>query len=158
MAALNTQFEKVTAKQADGSEQLLPPAQGLQLVGPIIPATLHMLDAHRTKAEASPPAPVAGNVLIDTGASTTCLDAGAAQRAGLPIVGNGKMNSATHDNHAVPLFAGMLRLTNFGDLPVENAMGANLGNQGIIALLGRDVLRNCILVYNGIGGSVTLAR
>ena len=37
------------------------------------------------------------------------------------------------------------------------AFGAKLAPQGLIALIGRDVLMNCVLVYNGIDGSFSIS-
>lgn len=42
----------------------------------------------------------------------------------------------------------------FGAVPV---MAAELSVQGIQALVGRDILSNCVLVYNGSIGGFTLA-
>jgi hypothetical protein len=36
-------------------------------------------------------------------------------------------------------------------------LGSNLAEQGIIGLLGRDFLANCVFVFNGQGGGFTLA-
>ena len=36
-------------------------------------------------------------------------------------------------------------------------MGANLAPQGLIALIGRDVLRHGTLFYNGVDGSISFA-
>jgi hypothetical protein len=40
---------------------------------------------------------------------------------------------------------------------VARAMGAALEPQGIIALIGRDVLSVCTLFYNGLTGQITLS-
>lgn len=42
----------------------------------------------------------------------------------------------------------------FAALPV---ICSELAVQGIQALIGRDILRNCVLVYNGASGFFTLA-
>ena len=67
------------------------------------------------------------------------------------------MASATHADEEVPLYAGALQIPGMGELSMRRAMGAVLGNQGVIALLGRDALRGIVLVYNGIDGSYVLA-
>jgi hypothetical protein len=36
-------------------------------------------------------------------------------------------------------------------------IAAELSTQGIHALIGRDVLQDCILIYNGASGDFTLA-
>jgi hypothetical protein len=40
---------------------------------------------------------------------------------------------------------------------VGGAIGAPLAAQGIVALIGRDVLQHCTLHYNGFTGEITLA-
>lgn len=42
----------------------------------------------------------------------------------------------------------------FGD--VLRSPGRNLAPQGLIMLLGRDILRSCILIYNGKDGTFSL--
>ena len=45
--------------------------------------------------------------------------------------------------------------------PVEwltnRAMGVTLKAHGIVALVGRDLLRNCLFAYNGANGSFSLS-
>jgi hypothetical protein len=36
------------------------------------------------------------------------------------------------------------------------AAGTPLAAQGLVALIGRDALQTCVLIYNGIGGVVRL--
>jgi len=104
------------------------------------------------------PEPVAGRALIDTGALTTCVDRHAAEQAGLSVVGSGKMTSATHENEIVPIYAGKLRITGLPfEIKMRSALGANLRPQGLIALIGRDLLENCVLVVNGPDGSFSLS-
>ena len=143
----------------------VPAPEGLARLGPIIPVTLTLSDealkAYAARGEFPPPT-VNGFAMIDTGASTTCFDARAAQEAGLPTVGTAKMSSASHANHAVPTFAGRLICPTI-HVDVEAGMGANLSEIGgdgpgrLIALLGRDALASAILIYNGPDGSFSLA-
>jgi len=42
-------------------------------------------------------------------------------------------------------------------IEAPNAIGAALAPQGLIALIGRDVLQHCTLFYNGITGEITLS-
>ena len=104
------------------------------------------------------PGAIAGLALIDTGAAQTCFDAQIAEDAQLPLVGTATMSSATEHAVQVPVFAGQLIVAGNINIDVEHGMGANLsGLPGVIALLGRDVLAMCVLVYNGTDGSVSLS-
>ncbi|HXM41478.1 MAG TPA: aspartyl protease family protein [Bryobacteraceae bacterium] len=96
--------------------------------------------------------------MIDTGASNTCIDEKTAQEMGLPVIDVAKMSSASHagiDQNVYPIqitVAGSILQFN-----VPRAMGGALGAQGLIALIGRDVLQFCTLFYNGITGQITLS-
>ena len=149
------------ANNGKGNTAEIDPAVALINTGPLIaPVTLTLLDAHQQAAERRMRKvnPVVGAALIDTGASRTCFDRDAAQQAHLPIVGTGRIASATHDNHQVPLYAGLILIPALGNLSVPEAMGATLKNQGLIALIGRDALHGAVFVYNGIDGSFTIVR
>ena len=105
-----------------------------------------------------PPAPVVGWALIDTGAHSTCVDREAAARAGLAVVDSAPMTSATYAHEIVPIFAGQLDITGIPqNVVVNRAYGANLAAQGLVALIGRDLLASCILIYNGPDGSFSLS-
>ena len=134
---------------------------GLQRFGPRVLITLSPLEAQiKTFVDQgeSLPTPVVGLALIDTGASATCIDRNAAERAGLALVDSGPMTSATHDKEIVPIFAGRLKLEGLEQyVNAHRAYGATLESQGLIALIGRDVLAGCVLVYNGPDGSFSLS-
>ncbi len=104
-----------------------------------------------------PPSVVNGTALVDTGASITCVNEASARRAGLAVVDQGLMTSASHSYHQVPIFAGEIEIPNFGTIQINGAMGAQLDDQGLVALIGRDILQKVILVYSGVDGSFSLS-
>ena len=67
------------------------------------------------------------------------------------------MSSATHPDEIVSIFAGRMDVIGFGTVDLRRAYGVKLGSQGIIGLIGRDILENLILVYNGPDGTFSLA-
>ena len=67
------------------------------------------------------------------------------------------MASATHPEEIVPIFAGQIQVQGLGEINAHRAFGANLETQGIVALIGRDVLKQLVLIYNGTDGSFTLS-
>ena len=143
------------------SGQSISPRVVLQNVGPNIEVILAPLEAQlKSIADhgGTTPQPVSGHALIDTGASTTCVDAETAQRAGMALVTTGRIMSATHTNELVPVFAGRLTVAQ-ASITVNStrAFGLNLKDQGLVALIGRDLLANCVLVYNGLDGSFSLS-
>lgn len=104
------------------------------------------------------PSPISGNALIDTGATHTSIDDAIAQQAGLAVTGTATMSSATHAHQTVNTYAGIIDFVGMaGTVTCNRAQGVNLQTHGIIALLGRDVLEHCLLVYNGQDGSFSLS-
>lgn len=84
-------------------------------------------------------------------------DKAAAKRAGIPIVDTGRMSSATHHDEEVPIFAAQIDVQGFRSVDAPRAFGGNLEPMGIVALIGRDVLRTSILIYNGPTGSFSIS-
>lgn len=129
--------------------------------GPVIPVTITLSDeaqhAFIDRGE-KPPEAVTGFALIDTGANTTCFDEASARLAGLPTVGVTNMASASHANHEVPLFAGKIIAPTL-NINVEGGMGANLSavGKGLVALIGRDLLKAALFTYNGPDGHFSIA-
>ena len=132
---------------------MVPEGFGLKHLGPRIQVTLFPLQSAQQQ---DLPQPVSGAGLIDTGAGVTCVDRDVAQRAGLAIVGEAPMTSATHMDEMVPVFAGTLRIQGLADCRLNGAYGARLEPQGLVALIGRDLLADCVLIVNGVTGMVSL--
>ena len=87
------------------------------------------------------PQPVSGIALIDTGASSTCIDESLAQQMNLPVIDVVQMMSASHD--ATPTNVYPIQLQVIGTpirVEVPRALGATLASQGYVALIGRDFL------------------
>ena len=160
MPILNSRIQ-VENPDAAGKITLLPFDLALSQVGPIVQLTLSPLEEHvKAAADKSEtvPQPVSGFALIDTGAARTCVDRAAADRAGLAMVDSGFLTSATHEAEPVPVYAGKLDIAGLpNNIVAHRAYGANLASQGLVALIGRDVLQRCVLVYNGLDGSFSLS-
>ena len=125
-----------------------------------MPAILSVSDAHRqilARQREAVPETIDGFALIDTGASSTCVDQEAAAKVGLPVIDRAMMNSASHAKHEVPVYSGKLVIPEFYGIDMEYAMGASLDGQNLIALIGRDLLQTAVLVYNGADGTVSLS-
>ena len=158
MPILNT---RVTTHGKDQHVEPLPSHIGLQQTGPRVHITISPLEGQLKSAAdkgETPTTPVVGWALIDTGASLTCIDRKTAEKAGLALVDSGPITSATHDNEVVPIFAGRLKIEGLPQfLSTHRAYGVNLEAQRLIALLGRDLLANCVFIYNGLDGSFSLS-
>lgn len=118
-----------------------------------------------TNANQPIPPPVRINALIDTGASCTCVDAAVLAPLALTPTGSSPVSTPTtgqqaitHDVYDITLFIpgptggeGLM----FGTIPVV-ALN-DFGTPAYEALIGRDVLSQCILHYNGALNLFTLA-
>jgi hypothetical protein len=64
------------------------------------------------------------------------------------------MQSASHEKHPSNIYPIQIATPIF-TLNAPRAMGAALMSQGLIVLIGRDVLQHCTLHYNGLVGQFT---
>ena len=108
------------------------------------------------------PSSVVLRCLIDTGASGTCLDAGAITPLGLTPTGTTLVSTPstgaiphqcdTYDVGIMLYHPDHSRL--IGTLPV---VATDFSAQPIDGLLGRDILSTCLLVYDGAAGTFSIA-
>jgi len=147
------------AKTPDGKVIQVPPATALQLRGPILQVSL-TIEQNAGKGLVAQgktvPTPRSGLALIDTGASNTCVDEQTAKDLGLPVIDVANMQSASHEKHSCNVYPVQI-ITPIVTLNAPRAMGAALASQGLLVLVGRDVLQNCNLFYNGPAGQFTLS-
>ena len=136
--------------------------------GPIVNLTVHVSEARRAALEAEgrpipPPRVLRG--LVDTGASFTSIEPAVLQALELaptgtidivtPSTGAAVHTTNTYDVDIV-IYAAQ------GDPPLSIS-NLEVGacelylQQGIHALIGRDILRKCVLIYNGGQKTFTLA-
>ena len=136
------------------SQQGLPDQGLLHERGPILPVKL---TRRRGKGKAKE-----GLALVDTGASVTGIDKQAALDIGLPIVASGTVSSTTHANEIVPCFVAEVEflhprgLAGGPKINSNKAFGLNLSSLGLLAIIGRDVLRLCRFTYDGPAASFAL--
>jgi predicted aspartyl protease len=130
----------------------LPIQVGLRTHGPLVQVTIWLADpvASKLAEEGKPvPAPVVGNALLDTGAVSTCIDEEAAQKLQLPVVNVVNMASASHPSTKANVYPVKFQIAGLPFDFTALAIGAPLAVQGLIALIGRDVLQHCTLIYSG---------
>ena len=145
-------------KAPDGKLVALAPAVALVMRGPVLQVAVS-IEQNAAKALLTQGKTVAtktGLALIDTGASNTCIDEQAAQELGLPVIDVATMQSASHEQHPCNIYPVQI-ITQVVTLNSQRTMGATLGSQGLLILIGRDVLQACNLFYNGPARQFTLS-
>jgi predicted aspartyl protease len=145
----------------EGKVVQVPPAVALQQRGPVVQVSISLEQSLATQLVQQGKEvlqPVSGVALIDTGASGTCIDDEAAQQMQLPVIDVGFMCSASHAQTPSNIYPIQIEVTGF---PIRfqspRTMGAALKEQGLLLLIGRDILRHCTLFYNGVTGQITLS-
>jgi len=145
----------------DGRPLSLHPAVVLQQRGPVVQVAVTLEQAFAgtlIQQGKSVPQPITGLALIDTGASNTCIDDEAARSINLPVIDVGSMHSASHTKIPSNIYPVQIEIIGF---PIQfrspRTMGASLKEQGLLMLLGRDLLQRCTLFYNGGSGQITLS-
>lgn len=110
----------------------------------------------------SPP-PLKGYAIIDTGAFPTCVDVTSISSLGVQPVNirptltpAGTVNQNTYPVHVK--FPGTSIEIEFQETFSANLSGQNFNGQPILALVGRDILSSCILIYNGLTGEYSLSH
>lgn len=160
MPILNVQFAG-EGKRPDGTTFLVPSSAVLMQRGPVVQVTISVgqqIASQVLQTGGTLPSPVSGLALIDTGANMTCVDEAAAQKLQLPAIDVVKVASASHasiEQNVYPIQIEVVGLPITVNAP--RAVGAALEPQGILVLIGRDVLQHMVLVYNGPAGSISLS-
>ncbi len=145
----------------DGEPVEIPGQIALILRGPCVQVTLNVPSsiAEQLLQQGKPiPEPISGIGLIDTGASSTCVDADVATRLQLPVIDVATMSSASHAASQQNVYPVAIELVGTPiAINAPRVIGAALAAQGLMVLIGRDVLKDCTLFYNGLTGALTLS-
>jgi predicted aspartyl protease len=100
--------------------------------------------------------------VIDTGASGTCIDPGILKPLNLTPTGTiaiqtPSTSGSTHQCLQYDVMLGIYHSTSSKILGTVPVIATDLASQGIQALIGRDVLSSCLLIYDGIAETFSLA-
>ena len=110
-----------------------------------------------TAANQQIPAAVVGAALVDTGATCCCVEESFLQQLRLQPINQVPMSGAT-GNRIQNAYQARLAFPGTPIPPLEmQVVGVQMNQGKTICLLGRDVLRHCVLIYNGPQGSYTIA-
>jgi len=141
-------------------DQIAHPAIALRRFGPRLPIQIGVHAAYakvlQEKEQVVPP-PASGIALIDTGATITSVDNSVAEKLELKATGSVKLGTASGPTTA-STFAFSFQLQGIpNNIGITNGVGCDLGGQDLIALIGMDLLANCVFILNGPDGVFTLA-
>ncbi len=110
-----------------------------------------------TAASQPMPPVVVGSALVDTGATCCCVEEARLQQLNLQPIGQVPMSGAAGPRIQNSYQA---RLT-FPGAPIPpleiQVVWVQMHQGQTLCLIGRDVLRYCVLIYNGPQGSYTIA-
>ena len=97
--------------------------------------------------------------LIDTGANLNAIDDAWAQQMGLPIVDQVSV-SGISGSIVLNVYLARIMISGLAIDQLGRFTGVHLqaGGQSHLALLGRELLKDCRLVYDGATGSVVISR
>jgi predicted aspartyl protease len=149
------------AVDAEGNKADAHPSVVLQHRGPCLQVAIKLhpdIEQQLTSQAAEVPPPVTGWALLDTGASTTCLDDQVAEQLSLPVIGTASIGTASHASSRRNIYPVAIEIAGLQTHIIAKAVGVELSSQGLLALIGRDVLSACTLFYNGLSGEITLSR
>jgi Aspartyl protease len=109
------------------------------------------------------PAPQSGFALVDTGASATAVDQTIFDTLGIQQIDT-IPTSTPHGASTSPVYPANFTFPglNLTDMPMERVIGCNLKwtnieGKEVIMLLGRDLLRYFLMVYNGLSSDLFLS-
>lgn len=144
------------------------PSVNLQILplGPVIDVAIHISTPRKEalqSVQATIPPPVRARLLIDTGASNTSIDEDLITQLQLTPTGSIPIQTPSttaanphicnqYDVSVIIPHAQMIR--HFHAVAV---IGSKFSHQGIHGLLGRDILSECLFIYNGELGIYTLS-
>jgi hypothetical protein len=106
------------------------------------------------KSKATIPSRVKVRGLIDTGASCTAIDPGIITQLGVPATGSTSIQTpstgtTSHPCQQFDVSIFLIHPNFIFQLPALPVVACPLKHQGIQALIGRDILSNCLFFYNG---------
>lgn len=151
-----------TVKKQQGE---VPFPLGLQREGAVLDVEIAVpssLAKYLTGKKLAVPQPIRGWALVDSGATTSCVDNQVIKRLGVKPIRQTTVLGADGPSEQNVYPARFIFRQVKMSFEFASAIGANLEEQSImgrklVALIGRNVLSRCIFIYNGINATYTLA-
>jgi predicted aspartyl protease len=141
-------------------------SQAMVLAGPVLQVEISVeatLAEYLTAHNQPVPQPIGGWALIDTGATRTAIDQSVVKHLNLSPIDQVVLSTA-HGQREAGVYACRMKLvsTALPEITASRATEVDLAGQSvadktIIALIGRDLLSNCVFVYNGTNGHFSIS-
>ena len=129
--------------------------------GPVLQVEIGLparLAAHFNQTGVPIPQPHTGFALLDTGASITGVDAGILTALGVnPVSTTTVLTPSGQQQQSLYPCQISFPGTPIPPLDFNAVTGSQLATQGLAALIGRDLLRHFLMIYNGVDGNWTLS-
>jgi hypothetical protein len=122
--------------------------------GPKVEVSIQMSKAFSEellKEKKEIPRPIVGMAVIDTGSSISGINQETIEHLQLQVIDVRKVRAATEKPKYRKFYAATfhIHMDNKIEIPLERVVGIPLEDQGIIALIGRDILKNFTFIYDG---------
>ena len=140
--------------------------QAFMQQGPITPVEVtvpaELMDFFNKAGQSLPP-PCSGVALIDTGAGRTCIDVSVVEQLNLNPISAVQVITASglalQGTYAAKIRLPVMKMDiDFSSVLSVNLAGQKIQGMPVIVLIGRDLLANCVFIYNGQVGNFILAN
>jgi predicted aspartyl protease len=132
----------------------------LHEIGPVFDVTIAVpedLSRRLVADKMAVPSPVKVSAMIDTGADSSVVTPEIMKSLGISPIDWIPIITAGLKEQTCPLFCARIIFSNGVSIESSEIIGASLHNPSLQCLLGRDVLKSCLFIYNGQDEIVTLS-
>jgi predicted aspartyl protease len=105
----------------------------------------------------TPPQPVKTMAMIDTGASSTVVSPGIIEQLNIAAIGAVKISTPSDRDVSCLQYEATIIFPSRVAIATSELIAAPLEGQPLKCLIGRDVLRDSVFIYNGYAQTITLS-
>ena len=132
----------------------------LKADGPIIEVLIapsrHLVEVMQSNKQ-TPPQPVKAIAMIDTGASSSVVNQDIIKQLGIEPIAAVKINTPSDSGVSCFQYQAVIMFPSKVAIGTSELIAAPLKGQPVQCLIGRDILKNSVLIYNGYAQTITLS-